>query len=112
MVDSIRVPKQMQEKFHNIMGMTDTFCKQYLNDEYKQLIRQATAALCRKRPSPLIKGKESTWAAGIFHALGTVKFLFDKSQTPYCKAPEIYSHFGVASSTGTGKSKEVRNDNY
>jgi hypothetical protein len=38
--------------------------------------------LCRKRPCPLEKGKESSWACGITHAIGSVSFVFDKSQTP------------------------------
>src|SRR5271165_6525387 len=38
----------------------------------------------------------------------TANFVFDKSQTPHCNAPEIYSFFGVASSTGQGKSKQIR----
>ena len=109
MSDSMHVPKLILEKFQNITGRTDEFCEQYLNDEYKQLIRQAAAVLCRKRPSPLLKGQENTWSAGIVHALGMVNFLFDKSQTPHCKAPAISSHFGVASSTCAGKSKKVRN---
>ena len=108
MTKSDRVPKQMQDRFNSIKSRTDAFCERYLDDEYKELIRFAIAALCRKRPSPLLKGRESSWAAGIVHAIGMVNFLFDKTQTPHCKAPDIYSYFDVASSTGQNKSKEVR----
>jgi hypothetical protein len=108
MTKSERVPEQLQDKFDSIRKETDAFCEHYLNDEYKELIRFAIAALCRKRPSPLLKGKENSWAAGVVHALGMVNFLFDKSQTPHCKAPDIYSYFGVAPTTGQSKSKEVR----
>jgi hypothetical protein len=108
MKKSERVPAQMQEKFDCITKETDAFCKQYLNSEYKKLIRLAIAALCRKRPSPLLKGKENSWAAGIVHALGMVNFLFDPSQTPHCKTSDICSYFGVAQSTGQNKSKEAR----
>lgn len=108
MTKSERVPEPMQDKFDSIRKETDAFCEQYLNDEYKQLVRFAIAALCRKRPSPLLKGKDNSWAAGLVHAIGMVNFLFDKSQTPHCKAPDIYTYFGVGASTGQGKSKEVR----
>lgn len=85
MKKSDRVPEQMQDKFNNIKNKTDAFCEQYLDDEYKELIRFAIAALCRKRPSPLLlKGKENSWAAGIVHAVGMVNFLFDKTQSPHC----------------------------
>ena len=108
MEKSDRIPDSMQSKFANITSKTDAFCQRYLNDEYRQLVRTAVAALCRKRPSPLLRGSEDFWAAGVIHAVGAANFVFDKSQTPHCNAPDIYSFFGVASSTGQGKSKQIR----
>jgi len=102
------VPKAMEAKFNSIVALTDAFAQQHLNEEYAQLIRQATAALCRKRPSPLDQGQAKTWACGISHALGMVNFLFDSSQTPHISVNELYRWFGVAASTGQGKSKLVR----
>jgi Domain of unknown function (DUF6398) len=103
-----RVPKQMQAKFEEIVSLTDTFCQKHLSEEYAQLCRKLAAALSRKRPSPLAKGKANTWACGIVHALGMVNFLFDPSQTPHMSASEIYQQFGVSQSTGSAKSKQVR----
>jgi hypothetical protein len=37
-----------------------------------------------------------------------VNFLFDRSQTPHVSAKDLYQWFGVADSTGQGKSKQVR----
>lgn len=108
MAKAERVPVQMREKFTAITQQTDGFCKQYLNDEYKTAIRFIVATLCRKRPSPLLRGNENTWAAGAVHAIGMVNFLFDSSQKPHCKTSDIYAYFGVASSTGLNKSKEIR----
>jgi hypothetical protein len=105
---STRVPAEMQDKFNAIAQAADAFCDQRLNDEYKQMVRLALAALSRKRPSPLLKGKDSAWAAGAVHALGMVNFLFDASQTPHCKASDIQAHFGVGASMCSGRSKEVR----
>ena len=102
---SSQVPQQMQEKFDCITAISNEFAKQHLNDEYAQLIRLATAALCRKRPSPLVTGKDKTWACGITHAIGMVNFLFDPAMTPHISASKLYEWFGVASSTGQGKSK-------
>jgi len=102
------VPKGMQEKYQAIVQLTNSFSKENLNEEYAQFIRYAVAALCRKRPSPLEKGKESSWACGITHAIGTVNFVFDKSQTPCITARELYKKFGVGESTGQSKSRTVR----
>src|SRR6266699_3330643 len=80
---SQNVPKEMQARFDEITQLTDAFSQAYLNDEYALLCRELTATLCRKRPSPLARGKATTWACGIIHALGMVNFLFDSSQTPH-----------------------------
>lgn len=108
MSKSIRVPEAMKDKFLSIQQLTDAFCTQHLNQEYKEVIDAAIAALCRKRPSPLLKGHEHTWAASIVHAVGMVNFLFDKAQTPHCQASDIHAHFGVGSSTCGNKSREIR----
>jgi hypothetical protein len=105
---SSSVPASMQEKYDRITTLTDAFAHQHLNEEYAELIRQATAALCRKRPSPLASGKEATWACGITHAIGTTNFLFDKTQTPHIEVSVLYKAFGIAASTGQGKSKLIR----
>lgn len=103
-----RVPVALRETFEAIAHSTDAFCDQHLNDEYKQLIRPALAALCRKRPSPLLKGQASPWAAGAVHAVGMVNFLFDPAQTPHCQATDIWAHFCVSASTGQNHSKKIR----
>jgi len=54
---SQHVPKDMQGRFDEITKLTDAFCQTSLNDEYGQLCRELTATLCRKRPSPLVRGK-------------------------------------------------------
>ncbi|MFQ6101279.1 MAG: DUF6398 domain-containing protein [Anaerolineae bacterium] len=101
---SERVPKKMRAKFGEIVALTDRVCEEYLDEEYAQLARQATAALCRKRPSPLERGRVDIWACGIVYALGTVNFLFDQSQEPHMSADELCAAFGVKKSSGTNKS--------
>ena len=105
---SENVPKAMQDKYREVVELTDSFSAEYLNDEYAQLIRYVVAALARKRPSPLAKGKANSWACGATHAIGMVNFLFDKSQTPNMSAADLYKIFGVGQSTGQGKSKTIR----
>jgi Domain of unknown function (DUF6398) len=103
-----KVPQQMQGKFEEITKLTDAVCANHLNAEYADLSRQLVAALCRKRPSPLATGQAKSWACGIVHALGMVNFLYDSAQNPHLKSSELYQAFGVAESTGQGKSKAIR----
>jgi hypothetical protein len=49
---STSVPRAMQATYDAIVAPTDAFCRDHLNDEYRDLARAMTAALCRKRPSP------------------------------------------------------------
>ena len=105
---SENVPKNMQDKYDSIVELTNDFSRKFLNDEYAQLARQLTASLCRKRPSPLERGRINTWACGIIYALGFVNFLFDKSSEPYISSKDLCKEFGVSTSTGSAKSKEIR----
>lgn len=103
-----KIPQAMADKFSAITALTDAFCELHLNEEYRQMIRRVVGALARKRPSPLLKGKENVWAAAATHAVGRVNFLDDPTQTPHCKPKLIYEFFGIAESTGQNKSKEIR----
>ena len=85
-----------------------SFCKEFLNEEYAELCRKLATALARKRPSPLLQGKLETWACGVVRTIGWVNYLDDRSQKPHLKLPFIDKAFGVAESTGQGKSKLIR----
>ena len=102
------VPKTMEPAYRAIIDLTDAVCRQHLNEEYATLARQLTAALGRKRPSPLLSGKPGSWACGILYALGTVNFLFDKSNQPFMSAEDLCAAFGLRKSTGANKSKQIR----
>ena len=91
-----------------LIQMTDSFCKGFLNEEYADLCRKLATALARKRPSPLLQGNPETWACGIVRTIGWVNYLDDRSQKPHLKLPFIDKAFGVAESTGQGKSKLIR----
>jgi hypothetical protein len=108
MTPNERIPRVMAEKFVAITALTDTFCAKQLNDEYRVLTHRVVGSLARKRPSPLLKGKENVWAAAAVHAVGRVNFLDDPSQVPHCKPITLFEFFGVAASTGHNKSKEIR----
>jgi hypothetical protein len=103
-----KVPKSMAAKFAAITALTDSFCEQHLNDEYRSMIHRVVGVLARKRPSPLLKGRDNVWAASAVHAVGRTNFLDDPSQSPHCKPKVIYEFFGIAESTGQNKSKEIR----
>jgi hypothetical protein len=104
---SLSVPKAMQPTRDAVVSLTDAFCRDHLNDEYRDLARAMAAALCRKRPSPLASGQPRSWACGILYALGQLNFLSDTSSEPHMTMAELCAGFGVSPSTGSAKARAV-----
>lgn len=105
---SLRVPKQMKPKYDAIIKLTDAVCREHLNEEYATYARYLTAALARKRPSPIARGQAKSWAAGVVHALGLVNFLSDPSFEPYLSVSDLWEAFHVSQGTGSNKSRDIR----
>ena len=105
---SLSVPVSMKYFYDDIVRLSDEYCAQKLNEEYAQLCRQAIAALCRKRPSPLERGSDSSWACGVIYAIGSANFLFDKASQPYATGQELADAFGISKSTAGAKAKQIR----
>lgn len=103
-----KVPESTRPFYDAIVAATDGFCREYLNDEYAGLCRKLTAALARKRPSPLLSGKLHVWTCAIIRVIGWVNFLDDKASSPHMKLTAIDEAFGVAQSTAQAKSKAIR----
>ena len=102
------VPEAARPAYDAIVALTDGFCQAHLTHEYQMLCRRLAAALARKRPSPLARGKPEVWACAVLRVIGWVNFLDDSSQTPHMKLTAIDKAFDVAESTGQGKAKAIR----
>jgi hypothetical protein len=98
----------VDEKKNNLIELTVKFSEQYLNKEYEQVILKVINKMARKRAVPFISGKMEIWASAVIHAVGTVNFLFDKSQVPYVAVGDICNYYGTNQSTVAQKSKLIR----
>src|SRR4029077_20357888 len=107
-VTEAAIPASSKTASDAIIKLTDAFCQAHLPYEYQMLCRKLTATLARKQPSALTRGKIETWACGIIRTIGWVNFLDDRSNSPHLKLTAIDKAFGVAESTGQGKSKTIR----
>ncbi len=103
-----RVPTRLRPVYDELASRTDAVCREHLNEEYAQLCQRLAAALCRKRPAPVTRGRIDSWACGIAYAIGSVNFLSDKSQTPHATMAELCAFFGVSPATGAAKAAEIR----
>jgi Domain of unknown function (DUF6398) len=103
-----RVPTRLRAEVEAISALTYACCAARLDAEYAELCRRLTAKLARKRPSPLLRGDLRIWAAGILYAVGSVNFLFDRSQPLHLSADDLSALIGVPKSTMANKSKRIR----
>src|ERR671933_1033124 len=104
---STAVPRIMQASYDAITALTDAFCREHLNEDYRVLAQRMTAALCRKRPSPLASGQPRTWACGIIYVLGQINFLTDPSTQPFMTTADLCARFGVGQSTASAKARVI-----
>jgi hypothetical protein len=107
-INEYNVPQKMQTKFVEISTLIDNICEKHLDEEYAETGRHLTAALARKRPSPLTRGRVQIWACGILYTIGYVNFLFDPTQDPHLRAGDLCDAFEVSKSSGYNKSKFIR----
>jgi hypothetical protein len=105
---STEVPADVRPRYEAITALTDAFCKRYLNEEYAEMCRRLTAKLTRKWPTPVKRGRAEVWACGIVRTIGWANMLDDPKTSPYMKLIHIDPEFGVANSTGQGKSMAIK----
>ena len=99
---------QIKEREQQIIDLVCEFCTEKLDEEYIELSTRLIQKLGRKRNVPFETGKLEVWAAAVIHALGTINFLFDKSEKPYVSLDELNNFFGTSKSTTGNKSKQIR----
>ena len=100
--------EKLKARVDTITALATDFCNQKLDKEYFELIEKLIGKLSRKRPSPLLKGKEAIWAAGVVHALGQINFLDDRSFEPYVSFDELNNFFETKKSTVGNKVADIR----
>ena len=100
--------EKLKERSEAIRELATSFCAQYLDEDYFELVEYVILKLSRKRPSPLLRGKLEIWAAGAIHAIGQVNFLYDKSFEPYISFAELNEYFGTKSSSVGNKAADIR----
>ncbi len=90
-----------------IIELTNVFCLNYLNEEYRELCEDLAWAVFEEE-LPLEKGRPASWASGIVHAIGFVNFLHDPNNLPYMSSIQLAEGFGVSQQTMQTKSKIIR----
>lgn len=90
-----------------MLAITDRFCDEYLDAEYKRLCRALAAALC-VASFPLTSGKAAGWAAGIVSSVGWVNFIGDPSQPHPMRGEDMAPALGVSPATLMNRARDIR----
>jgi hypothetical protein len=104
----LRIPDYLRDDVEEILELTDPFCAEHLDAEYGELVRKLVAKLARKRPSPLARGDLRVWAGTAIYVIGSVNFLFDRTQRPHLTGDQLSQLVGVPKSTLANKAKVIR----
>jgi hypothetical protein len=104
----LRIPEPLRHDAEEIFKLTDPFCTEHLDAEYGELVRKLIAKLARKRPSPLARGDLRIWAAAAIYTVGSVNFLFDRTQRPHLTGDALSALIGVPRSTLANKARLIR----
>jgi Domain of unknown function (DUF6398) len=104
-IRSKSVPQKMLVPYESILALTDAFCREHLDDDYRTLAQHMAATLCRMRTSPVTSGQPRTWACAIIYVLGQINFLSDRSTQPYMSTADLCTAFGVGQSTVSAKAR-------
>lgn len=104
----LRIPEALRQQAEETLRLTDGFCADYLDAEYGELCRKLVAELARKRPSPLLRGDLRIWAGAVIYTIGSVNFLFDRTQRPHMTADQLSQRLGLSKSTLTAKAKRIQ----
>jgi hypothetical protein len=70
--------------------------------------RKPVAKLARKRPLQLARGDLRIWAGAVIYTVGSINFLFDRTQRPHLTGEQLASLTGIPKSTLTNKAKLIR----
>ncbi len=101
-------PSPARKAAEDIIAAIDRICAEHLDEEYAGLCCKVIDKLARKRPSPLLRGEPRVWAGAVLYTVGTVNFLFDKTQRPHMTSDQLAKATGVGASTLGHKSRFIR----
>jgi hypothetical protein len=107
-VGGLNVPRTLRPDVEQIVALIDGLCCEHLDAEYVRLCARLVAKLSRKRPSPLLRGDLRIWVAATIYTVGSVNFLFDRSQPLHLTGDDLSDLTGVPKSTMANKAKQIR----
>lgn len=100
--------KNLDARLREVISLTDKFCQEHLNDEYRDLCRACATEATAARVA-IASGKAASWAAGVIYAVAYANFLNSDPSQPFHMSPdEMARRAGVSPATLHSKSKAIK----
>lgn len=104
----LRVPQVMLPVYEAVVPVLLAFCDAFLDERYEAVLTQALAKLCRMRPSPLLAGTPTTWAAGICYFICAQNDRLMVSCQSRIPATAVAAFFDLKPATVAAKAAQIR----
>lgn len=102
------IPGNMRGVFDGVAPPIRIFCQMYLDERYLERCLAALEKLCRKRPSPLLSGSPTTWAAGVVYFVCAQNDRFVRGCSDRLDASVVAGFFGLSASSASLKASQIR----
>jgi len=100
--------KNLDARLREVISLTDKFCNEHLNEEYRELCRVCATEAAASHAA-IDSGKAASWAAGVISAVAYANFLNSDPTRPFHMSPdEMARRAGVSPATLQSKSKAIR----
>ena len=96
------------EKQQKLTEMVESFCDEYLNDEYKELCLELIEKMAERKTVPFMKGKLEVWAAATIYSVSQVNSLFDESNENHITRKDINGYFKTSQTKVSLKANNLR----
>jgi hypothetical protein len=101
--DWSRVPDDIQPSLREVLALTDRYCEEALDHEYRTIVRRLVARAVERDPGVFRKGRTPTTAAGLVWVAGHGSELFRE-----ITVTSMAAWFGVTSSATSTRGQALR----
>ena len=98
----------VDEKQEQLSEMVQSFCDEYLNDEYKHESQKIIEKMANRKSVLFKRGRLEVWASAVIYAVCQINSLFDKSNEFHINRKDILNYFNTKQSTVSLKANNLR----
>lgn len=104
----MRIPYVMLPVFETLSPILNDFCQAFLDERYEPKCQDALERLCCMRPSPLLSGNPTFWAAGICYFICSENDRFARGCKKHISTDAVAGFFEIKPRAASMKASQIR----